>query len=808
MKKLVLFVLICVFSMSLCLTVEAKETTIIRDNYGVPHVYADTLEGVFFGYGYALAQDRLFQMEILRRSYYGRIAEIYGPKMIKFDIAMRTGNLTGNEIDVQIEKYLTEEHRTALSAMAGGINRYIEEAVKNKETLLPKEFRQFGFIPEPWTSTDISAVFLSVMGVFMDVSNEYRNLDVLKSFVKLHGAEKAKDFFSDWSWVNDPSAYTTIPNQWVSSSLPSVPTTRLDQLMARLSTQCDVVSSARDLLFGKVGTGGFSYCVVLGSKKSTTGNPILMGGPQFGFQSPSALYEIGLHGGGLDVEGSTLVGYPCVMFGQTKSTAFSTTAGLNNIVDYYEEKLNPDNKHQYWYKGAWRDMEKSEQTIKVKGGEDQVISTFKTIHGPVFAWGDGVAFSKRLSCREDYLLGLASFYEIMKAKSVQEFREAAEMGSMTVNQYYADSSGDIAYFHQGKNPIRPAGLDVRIPTPGTGDFEWLGFIPRSDNPFMKNPAQGFIINWNNKPAVNWPNGDISSGFGSAAAWGEENRVQWIDYLVKKKDKLSVEDVKHMVREISDGNIWAFSFKKYLVNAVNNAGSEDVRLKEAKDLLVAWDDHWSDKDNNGFYDAPGLVIFQAWWEKVIKNTFQDEFGDYYKALDGGYGPFAWNKRKRYTGHPMFMRALLGDKAAVPLSKDYFAPKGRDRVLVESLQEAIKDLNKYFKGTKMSEWGNKTIKTETNIPQTTLLRVPSSVAPPLTMPFMERGTENHIVELRKEGAVGVNVTPLGESGFVKADGSVGKHYDDQLALFDRWEYKPMLFDRVDVEKSAESKVSLEF
>lgn len=808
MKKGILVSLIFASLFYFCFTVQAGQVTIFRDNYGIPHIFGNTVEEVFYGYGYALAQDRLFQMEILRRSYYGRTAEIYGSKMKQFDIAMRTNNLTKSEINTQMETHLKAEHKKALSAMAKGMNKYIDEALKDRPNLLPREFHQHDFVPEKWTPTDISAVFLSIMGIFMDVSNEHRNLDVLKYFIKLHGPQKGKEIFSDWSWINDPGAYTTVPNETTAFSYSPSLANHPDAWIEKLVEENTYTASAREDMFGELSSGGFSYCVVIDSKKSAGGYPILMGGPQFMWQSPSALYEVGLHGGGLDVVGSTLVGYPAVMFGHTKRTAFSSTAGLNNIVDHYEEKLNPSNKYQYWYKGAWREMEKKDELIKIKGEKDEIVTLCKTVHGPVFAWGEGVAYSKKLSCREDYLLGMASFYEVMKAKSVQEFRKAAEISSMTVNQYYADSDGNIAYFHQGKNPVRPPGLDVRIPSPGTGEFEWLGFIPRSNNPFVKNPQQGFIINWNNKPASNRSNGDISSGFGSAAAWGEENRVQWIEYLVKKKDKISIEDMKEIIREISDGHIWAFSFKKYLIDAIDKEGGDALDLKEAKRLLVEWDDHWRDNDNNGFYDFPGLIIFQTWWEKVLKNTFQDEFGEYYKYVDDGSVPFAWDKRKRYSGHPLFLRALKGDKAALPLSKDYFEPKGRDKVLVESLMEAIKDLKTHFQGAKMDEWGNKTIKVEVAIPQTTLLRAPSSLGPALKMPMMERGTENHIVELRKEGAKGINATPNGASGFVKADGSVNKHYDDQLKLFNRWEYKPTLFDRKDIEKVAESKKVLNF
>jgi len=808
MKKGIKLSLFFVFFFSLSFTAQAGQVTIFRDNYGIPHIFGKTIEEVFYGYGYALAQDRLFQMEILRRSYYGRTAEIYGPRMKPFDIAMRTNNLTKNEINSQIEAHLKAEHKKALSSMAKGMNRHIDEALKDKPNLLPKEFHQYGFVPEKWNPTDISAVFLSIMGIFMDVSNEHRNLDALKYFIKLHGPQKGKEIFNDWAWNNDPGAYTTVPNEITASSSTSSRASLLNPHLKKLMEENRVTANAKEEIFGGLISGGFSYCVVIDSKKSAAGHPILMGGPQFMWQSPTALYEVGLHGGELDVVGSTLVGYPAVMFGHTRKTAFSSTAGLNNIVDHYEERLNPDNKYQYWYKSAWREIEKKDEVIKVKGEKDEVVTIYKTVHGPVFAWGEGVAYSKKLSCREDYLLGMASFYEIMKAKSLQEFRKAAEISSMTVNQYYADSDGNIAYFHQGKNPIRPPGLDTRIPSPGTGEFEWLGFLPRSNNPFVKNPQQGFIVNWNNKPASNWSNGDISSGFGSAAAWGEEQRVQWIENLIRKKDKLSVEDMKEMIREINDGHIWALSFKRYLINAIDKEGGDDLDLKEARRLLVEWDDRWRDNDNNGFYDSPGLIIFQAWWGKVLKNTFQDEFGEYSKFIDDGSGAFAWDKRKRYVGQPLFMRALKGDKAVVPLSKDYFEPKGRDKVLVESLTEAIKDLRVHFQEAKMAEWGNKTIKVDVDIPQTTLLRAPSSLGPALKMPMMERGTENHIVELRKEGAKGVNVTPNGASGFVKADGSVNKHYDDQLKLFNRWEYKPMLFDRKEVEKISESKKVLNF
>ncbi|MDH7500783.1 MAG: penicillin acylase family protein, partial [candidate division NC10 bacterium] len=139
---------------------------IIRDNYGVPHIYSDTLEGLFFGYGYAAAQDRLYEMEMFRRTFWGRLSEVYGEKLLPFDQSNRRDNLNLREIKKQIED-LDPELQTVLHSFAAGINAYIQEALADRGNKLPKEFHQFGFDPEPWSSEDVAADFLSVMGFFM-----------------------------------------------------------------------------------------------------------------------------------------------------------------------------------------------------------------------------------------------------------------------------------------------------------------------------------------------------------------------------------------------------------------------------------------------------------------------------------------------------------------------------------------------------------------------------------------------------------------------------------------------------------------
>ena len=281
-----------------------------------------------------------------------------------------------------------------------------------------------------------------------------------------------------------------------------------------------------------------SYAFLVSPTRSTTGNALLVGGPQFGFHLPSDLYEAGLHGPGIDAVGSTLAGYPFLMFGQTKKTAYSSTAGVDNITDIFEEKLNPVNPRQYWFMGKWRPMEARREVFVVKNEEPKEFTFYYTVHGPVVKIDDirKVAYSKQLACKEDYLTGFVSFYELMKAQTPGDFEKAAAISSLSVNVYYADTSGNIGYFHQGKYPKRNSKVNPLLPTPGTGEFEWQGFLPTEKNPHVTNPTTGIVANWNNKPEREWSNGDLGGIFGGAAAWGIDHRASLLMEIVAGKDK--------------------------------------------------------------------------------------------------------------------------------------------------------------------------------------------------------------------------------------------------------------------------------
>lgn len=816
MRKVVL--LFCSVLVIFCLSFndsfsKTSSLTIYRDEFGVPHIFASDLEGLFYGFGFATAQDRLFQLDMLRRTYWGRVSEVHGAKFLEFDKAMRRDNLTRAQMKDQVGG-LDKEYQTVLRSFTDGINAYIKEAKTDPSEKMPAEFQKFGIDPEKWESEDVAAVFLSVMGVFMDFSRELENAALLDFLIKKHGEKKGRAIFSDVVWGNDPYGFTTIPSVPQKSATTQKKAQNI--LPSRIvATELIKESEALRQAYAELGlyppgeVPSASYAFLVSAKRSATGNALLMGGPQFGFHLPSDLYEAGLHGPGISAVGSTLTGYPFLMFGQTEKTAYSSTAGVDNITDIFEEKLNSKNSRQYWFMGKWRPMEVRREIFRIKNEEPKEFTFYYTVHGPVVKTDETkrIAYSKQLACKEDYLSGFVSFYELMKAQTPEDFKKAAAISSLSVNVYYADTSGNIGYFHKGRHPKRSSKVNPLLPTPGTGEFEWQGFLQTEKNPHIINPATGILANWNNKPAKDWPNGDLGGIFGGAAGWGIDHRATLLMESIKGRDKISVDDLKKMIQDITFSHLWAQRFKPYLLEAAKRYKSPDPRVPKAIELLVSWDDRWSDQNSDGLYDHPGLTIFNAWWNIVLKNTFEDELGEYWVSIESSVGgPFNWERRKRYPGgHPLFMRALLGKKAPNSLSHDYFNGK-KDEILMKSLSEALDRTEKKFGSPDMSTW--KTPVTTMPYAPTTILGVPTTPEKVKMTFFMERGTENHIVELKKEGAEGMMVVPPGTSSFVKPDGRKGPHYEDQLEMFDKFEYKPLLIKEEVIKTKAKSKLELTY
>jgi penicillin amidase len=784
-----------------------RQLKIVRDNYGVPHVYAKDTYGVFYGYGYCIATDRLFEMEMAKRTVLGTVSEVLGPDYVSFDISIRS-NYTPASIRTQYEK-LTNKQKQIFEGYAAGMNTKIEEVLENQETLLPKQFTYYDFLPTEWSPVDVVMIFVGTMANrFSDFNTELDNLDYLKYLVSVYGEVTAWKIFEQTKWKNDPGAPTTVPNingLITKKSLKSKNNLvgKIEDIVKRTQkrykTNQTIESVFSKLCLPDIGINALtSNLWSVGNSKTYGKMSILMNGPQFGWFNPSYVYEIGLHSPGFEIIGNSPFGYPAILFGHNKHISWGSTAGLGDDIDIYEEKLNPENHYQYLYMGEWLDMEKRVETIFVRGDSPVTVEVYKTIHGLVIEFDHDqlIAYSKKRTWEGYEVESLIGWIESTQAKNYRQWRSAASKNALTINWYYADKRGNIGYIHTGKYPLRQEEHDWRFPASGTGEMEWLGILPFDQNPQVYNPEQGYIANWNNKPALFWNDPDMWW-----LTWGSADRVDPIFDELEAKEKFTPEDIWEMNKRLSHIDVNISYFLPFLEDAVEGLeeNSQEVR---AVDLLTSWDRYRWDENNDGLYDSPAQTITQKWLPIMLEKTLKDDVGAYFWRYSSAGYPTSppGGSTNVQTGTKILYHSLLGDASTIPNFYDFFNGEEPLEIVLEALRQALDELETEYGTNDMSEWllpvvRQRFVTTNFNgIPQA----IPDEV---LYLPInMNRGTENHMVVLTPTGVKGVDVCPPGQSGYVAPDGELDTHYQDQMELYRDFEYKDMLFYPEDVMKNA--------
>ncbi|QUH06183.1 penicillin acylase family protein [Saccharopolyspora erythraea] len=540
----------------------------------------------------------------------------------------------------------------------------------------------------------------------------------------------------------------------------------------------------------------FSNAWLIGGGRSSTGGAILVNGPQFGFFQPAYTYSVGLHGAGFDVVGNTPFGYPVVLFGHNGHIAWGSTAGMGASVDVYAERLDPHDAHEYLFDGAYRPMRRRTETIHVRDSNPVEVTVFSTVHGPVTASDpeQGVAYTAKRAWAGRELESLFGWLDSTRARSWPQWLEQAQRNATTINWYYADREGNIGYAHTGRYPRRRPGVDPRLPMPGTGETEWLGLQPFSWNPKVFNPEQGYLANWNNKPAP---------GYEGHSPWSGADRVDEIHDLLRDRDGITPQQAWDVVRGTSFVDVNARYFLDDLRAAVTGLPGDSDEVRAVR-LLDDWDRTNTDEDGDGRYDHPGGTIMRAWLERMVRRTLaglppgvRERYATTgYRDSSEGVGSLNIS-----AGTRIVHNALLGASSGVPQTHDFFDGRGGAAVVREALAAAVADLRERF-GPNMRAWLAPVVAAAfddenfAGIPQASPREAISRGA------FMNRGSENNIISLAPGGVTAAEVLAPGQSGFVASDGSTGAHYRDQLDLFLSFRNKPVLFTPDEVRAHQES------
>ena len=702
---------------------------VLRDEDGVPHIYAQTTSDLYFAQGFVHAQDRFWQMDFWRRIGAGRLSELLGEATISTDVFMRT--LGFSELADREYKALSKEAREAVDAYAEGVNAYIDGRAPGELSLEHGilALRGVDAEPEPWRPQH-TLTWLKIMAYDLG-QNLQTELDTLR-LIRAVGTELTRDFFPEYeeempyivtaaelersgvgeadnagtagafSAAGEGSAQANAGE--ASARAPAARTERAHPERA-LAGRHDLGAALEGAKLPEVpafgdGPGLGSNSWVIAGSRTESGMPILANDPHLGIQMPSIWYEVGLHSEeeDFDVAGFSFAGAPGVIVGHNKTIGWGVTNLAPDVQDVYIEQINPEDPTEYRVGDEWRDMEVRTEHIPVAGREEpHVIHVRETRHGPLITdlssnarfrgFGtdvprvspsavDVTEFSLRWTALEPNRT-LESVYHLNRAENFDEFREALSMFDVPSQSFvYADVEGNIGYQAPGLIPIRRNGTG-RLPVPGwTDEYEWEGYIPYEELPAVLNPKKDYIATANN-PVVppDYP-------YTIATEFNHGYRARRIVDMIEETEQASVGDVERM-----QGDVYSLPAEEVLPY-VEELPTKGV-LSRAQQMLSSWDRRME-------RESAEAALFALFIQNLIDALFVDQIPDE-----------LWNGSSRITEGSR-VQSAIADLLESPNNRwwdDARTPEAietRDAILMAALTAAIGEGIELFDGKKMSEW----------------------------------------------------------------------------------------------------------
>lgn len=648
------------------------EVNIYRDEYGIPHIYAENEHDLFFAQGYTHAQDRFWQMEFWRHVGQGRISEIAGDATLESDKFIRTMGWNRLAAD-SLTYYETEspEMLAVLEAYSQGVNAYIDE---NRDSL-SLNVTILGLANEPWEIEPWTLLNTLTWAMVMadDLSGNWSEEIDRAELVKELGEAQVASLLPGYPYATRPVIAPTdsLLNPPQPQSQNSILPTTIDWQRVNLN----LVGRPPENGFA-LGDGPFvgSNNWVVSGQFTQSGLPLLANDPHLGIQMPSIWYEIGLHAPGWDVTGFSFAGVPGVIIGHNNKIAWGVTNVGPDVQDLYIEKINPSNPRQYEYEGEWQDMEIIQEVIKVNGGEDVTLEVLVTRHGPIISDlvdGTSDVLAMRWTAADSPRL-LQSVFLLNQAQNFEQFREALRYWDVpSQNVVYADVEGNIGYQMPGRIPIRP-NSDGLTPVPGwTGDHEWQGWIPYDELPTLYNPEQGYIVTANHAVV------DQDYPYFIAFYWADGDRGQRITDMIEEaiaNGKMTADDIA------------AIQFDSHLLMAddyiplLNSLSSNDAQVQAALERLRGWDRQMR-------RDSVPAAIYAIFEREMAYNVLADDIGE---------------DNVEEVINRVFLHQLATQPNAVWWDDSTTeSPESPQAILLQSLDEAVTWLEENLGGD-MNDW----------------------------------------------------------------------------------------------------------
>ena len=745
------------------------------DERGVPHIQAQNEIDMYRTLGYVHAQDRLFQMEMVRRLARGELAAILGPKLLDSDRLFRTLGIRAHA-----DAYVTKmDHNTlasqALTAYLDGINQY-----QNTHPA-PLEFDILGIPKRAFTAADT----LSVAGYMAySFAAAFRTEPVLTYVRDQLGVDYLKVFDLAWhpEGVVPP---VLLDDDW-----------RDLNRLAHISQQALTDS-------GLAQFEGSNAWAVSGSR-TASGKPLLAGDPHIGFAVPSVWYEAHLSYPGFELYGHHQALNPLASLGHNLDFGWSITMFQNDDIDLIAEKLNPDNNNQVWYQGRWVELQSRSEQIEVKGEAPVTLTLRRSPHGPIIndalatlagedAGKTPIAMWWAFLETENPILD--AFYQLNRADTLAKARAASEkIHAPGLNIVWANASGDIGWWAAAKLPLRPSGVDPAFILDGSSfEADKLGFVSFTDNPQEENPTRGYIVSANYQPV---PSSGIEvPGYYNLPARGirldqrlADNSVQW--------------DLQNsQALQLDTGSGYAQRLLKPLLPIIKATASNDEQA--LVNLLINWDGEHNLNDI-----AP--TIFNQFVYQLAYEAMQDEMGERF---------FGTLIRTRVID---FALPRLAEESDSPWwdNRDTTAIEDREETVNVAWQASIKHLQSTL-GTNTANWKWGAAHTLTHQhplgqkkPLDKLFNVGQFAAPgghetpnnlshklgPAPWPVAYGPSTRRLIDFADPShSLGIN--PVGQSGVL-----FDQHYQDQAERYINGQYIKQHFSEADVAANTISTLRL--
>lgn len=631
-----------------------KETVLIQyDDNAVPHIFAATDHDLYFAQGYAVARDRLWQMEFYTLVAAGRLTEVVGRVALEYDRYNRRLGMARSAAIITEKLKADTEANGMLEAYADGVNAYIDQLTYRD---LPVEYKLLNYKPERWSPYKSILMLMNMRHTLNGGSNDYRLTNVLAKY----GEGVVADLFPSYPGVESP----IVPQgtEWAFSpvDIPPVPGT-----VAALPDS-NLLAFSVPAANPAVGSNNWA---VAGSR-SATGLPILANDPHLQLTLPSIWYQMQLSSPGVNVYGVALPGTPAVIIGFNKDIAWGVTNVGSDVMDFYRIRFRDGSFGEYWHDGRWKPTTMHIETFRLKGGAVLTDTLYYTHHGPVvyheekptnYMKGVPAGYAMRWITNETDGADVLTFYYLNRAKNYEDYRKALTYFTAPAQNFiFSSNAGDIAITSNGKLPLKWEGQGKYLLDGTLAVHDWQGWIPKDQNPTVKNPSRGFVSSANQFPV------DTTYPYYLDWKFAHPSRAIRINERLAAMTAATADSLRLLQND--NFNVDARRILPTLLIALSAVDS--IRSLPEYEIISRWNYR---NDAN----EVGAAIFEYWLPEIRRAIWDDEFPEddqfLYPSLDRTFALLenepdaAWFDDRRTTDRVESTAEIIGQSFLATLDK---------------------------------------------------------------------------------------------------------------------------------------------